>query len=97
MFAAVGDAAVFAIRGAELAPTGDSLCKVRKIVEEHLSPGELCFAVCRKYEWTAKMFHVKHFRRPFVGKFCTVDKSGLRETPVVEAERALALWVLSGW
>jgi hypothetical protein len=90
MFAAVGDAAVGDWRD-QIGADWSALRKVRKIVEEHLSHGELCFAVCRKYEWTAKMFHVKHFRRPFVGKSCTVDKSGLRKTPVVEAERALAL------
>src|ERR1700689_2439134 len=28
------------------------------------------------------MFHVKHFRRPFVGKNCTVDTGTLRNTPV---------------
>jgi hypothetical protein len=27
------------------------------------------------------MFHVKHFRRPFVGKNCTVDTGARRNTP----------------
>jgi hypothetical protein len=55
--------------------------ELRRIPAEHLSHGGLCLAVRRKYEWKAKMFHVKHFRRPFVGKFCTVDRGGLWKTP----------------
>ena len=35
-----------------------------------------------KNERKAKMFHVKHFRLPFVGKYCTLDMGGLWKTPL---------------
>jgi hypothetical protein len=35
-----------------------------------------------KNEQKAKMFHVKHFRRPFVEKNCTFDMGELWKTPL---------------
>jgi hypothetical protein len=71
--------------------------ELRRIPAERLLHGGLCSAVCRKYERTAKMFHVKHFRRPFVGKFCTVDSGGSRRTPYSRSSTGRARTSACAW
>jgi hypothetical protein len=62
--------------------------EVRRISVFELSQGWLYLPGCRKNEWVAKMFHVKHFRHLFVVKSCILDVDDLRRTPLRGRKRS---------